>query len=395
MKLSPMTLSRRSALLGLPTAVSLGRASLALADAPTDRRFVVVILRGAMDGLAAVVPYGDPALAGLRPELVPPGPGQEGGLLDLGGFFGLHPALTALHAMFAAGELMPVHAVAGPYRSRSHFEAQDMLESGADQRMTSGWLNRAVAAIPGQMPGMALSVGVGTPLLLRGSVPVGAYAPQSFNRPQADLYARLMALHSADPVTGPAFRQGLAERGFTTAQLAGTEAPRDRYAFPALAAAAGRLLLAPDGPRVAALEVGGWDTHQGQPGRMVGPLRQLDEGLDALRTALGTAWKQTVVMTMTEFGRTVRSNGTRGTDHGTGSVALVAGGAVAGGRVGGDWPGLGAGRLFENRDLQPTTDLRALAKGLLAAQFGLSPAALSGVFPGGDQVAATARLLRA
>ena len=391
-----MRLTRRSALLGLSTAVSLGRASLALAAAPTDKRFVVVILRGAMDGLAAITPYGDPALAGLRPELAPPGPGQADGLLDLGGFYGLHPALTALHAMYAAGELLPVHAVAGSYRSRSHFEAQDMLESGADQRMTSGWLNRAVAAIPGVgASNLALSVGVGTPLLLRGPAPVGAYAPQSFNRPQADLYAKLLALHSADPITGPAFKQGLAERGFTTAQLAGDQPPKDRYAFPALAATAGRLLAAPDGPRVAALEIGGWDTHQAQPQRMLAPLRQLDEGLDALRTALGPAWRETVVMTMTEFGRTVCSNGTRGTDHGTGSVAFVAGGGVAGGRVLADWPGLGAGKLFENRDLQPTTDLRALAKGLLAQQFGLSPAALAAVFPGSDRVAASARLMRA
>ena len=393
-----MRITRRSALLGLTTAFTLGRASLALASAPTNKRFVVVILRGAMDGLAAVTPYGDPALARLRPELVPPGPEQEGGLLDLGGFFGLHPALVAMHAMYAAGELMPVHAVAGPYRSRSHFEAQDMMESGAEARMTSGWLNRAVAAIPGAGPAnLALSVGVGTPLLLRGAAPVGAYAPQSFNRPQAELYAKLLALHGTDPVTGPALRQGLAERGFTAAQLAGSSpAPgTDRNGFPALAATAGRLLAAPDGPRVAALELGGWDTHQGQPQRMVGPLRQLDAGLDALRVALGPAWTDTVVMTMTEFGRTVRSNGTRGTDHGTGSVAFVAGGAVAGGRVLADWPGLGAGRLLENRDLQPTTDLRALAKGLLARQFGLDAGALSRVFPGGDGVAAATRLMRA
>ena len=143
-----MILTRRSALLGLTAAVSFGRVSLAVAAAPTEKRFIVVILRGALDGMAAVVPYGDPALAGLRGEIVPPGPGQQNGLLDLGGFYGLHPSLTNLHAMYRAGEAMPVHAVAGPTRVRSHFEAQDCLESGADHRMTSGWLNRAIAAMP-------------------------------------------------------------------------------------------------------------------------------------------------------------------------------------------------------------------------------------------------------
>ena len=141
-------LTRRTALLGLGAAWTLGGASLALAAAPTDQRFVVVILRGALDGMAAVVPYGDRDLATWRPELVPGAPGSENGMLDLGGFYGLHPALAGLHDMYSAGELLPVHAVAGHYRSRSHFEAQDYMESGADQRMTSGWLNRVVAALP-------------------------------------------------------------------------------------------------------------------------------------------------------------------------------------------------------------------------------------------------------
>ena len=406
-----MQITRRAALLGLTAAWSCGGASLALAGAGTQQRLVVVILRGALDGLAAVTPYGDPNLLAWRADLVPPQPGTDGGLLDLGGFFGLHPALTGMHGLYQAGELLPVHAAAGHYRSRSHFEAQDCLESGADQRMDSGWLNRAVAALPrGASPGgPALAVGVAVPLLLRGATPVGAWAPQSFGQPAPDLYARIADLNHADPITGPAIAEGLRERGFSSAALgavrergfssaalgAADGRAAERFAFPALAAAAGRMLAASDGPRVAALEVQGWDTHAGQMRRLVAPLRQLDAGLVALKDGLGEAWRRTAVLVVTEFGRTVRSNGTGGTDHGTGTVAFIAGGAVAGGRVGGSWPGLAQTQLFEDRDLAPTTDIRALAKGLLAGHLGLSPAALAGVFPGSDDVAPAHGLLRA
>ncbi|MDT7950307.1 MAG: DUF1501 domain-containing protein [Acetobacteraceae bacterium] len=383
-------LSRRSALLGLGAAVSLGRVSLAMAAAATERRFVVVLLRGALDGLAAVAPYGDPAFTGLRGTLQP----GAGGLLDLGGFYGLHPALAGMHGLYARGELLPVHAVAGPVRTRSHFEAQDLMESGAEQRMTSGWLNRAVQGMaPSGPSGLPLSVGVSLPLLLRGAAPVGAFAPQSFQRPQADLYARLMALHEHDAVTGPAIREGLQERGFAGATLADDRAP-ERNAFPALAIAAGKLLAAADGPRIAAMELGGWDTHAAQEQRLVGPLRQLDAGLMALKAGLGEAWAQTAVLVITEFGRTVQLNGTGGTDHGTGAAAFVAGGAVAGGRVRADWPGLAPGRLFEARDLQPTMDVRALAKGLLRSHLRLPREAVARAFPGSEAVEPAQGLLR-
>ena len=382
-------ISRRGTLLGLGAAVSLGRVSLAVAAAPTEKRFVVVLLRGALDGLAAVTPYGDPAFAALRGAASP-----GDGLLDLGGFFGLHPALTGLHAMYGQGELLPVHAVAGPVRTRSHFEAQDLMESGAEQRMSSGWLNRAVQGMaPAGPNGLALSVGVSLPLLLRGPAAVGAFAPPSFQQPQADLYARLVALHEHDPVTGPAIREGLQERGFAGTTLGPDRVP-DRNAFPALAAAAGRLLAAPDGPRIAAMELGGWDTHAAQGQRLVGPLRQLDAGLVALKALLGEAWQQTAVLVITEFGRTVHLNGTGGTDHGTGAAAFVAGGAVAGGRVRADWPGLATGRLFEARDLQPTLDVRALAKGLLASHLRLPAAAVARAFPGSEGVEGARGLLR-
>jgi uncharacterized protein (DUF1501 family) len=394
-----MNLSRRTALLGIATSFSIGGTSLALASAPTDKRLVVVILRGALDGMAAVVPYGDPALVGLRGEIVPAGPGQPDGLLDLGGFFGLHPALAGVHDMYQANEALLVHAVAGSYRVRSHFEAQDYLESGADHRMTSGWLNRAVAALPAgsvQRPdGVALAIGVSVPLLLRGPAQVSNWAPHGFAQPSADLYATIAALNHDDPITGPAIGEGLSARGFSTSVMAGEDEPKDKNAFATLAKSAGEMLGAPNGPRVAALEIGGWDTHTGQTNRLAGVLKQLDAGLVALKTALGPAWAQTAVLVMTEFGRTARVNGTKGTDHGTGTVAFVVGGAVAGGRVRATWPGLGTGQLFENRDLAPTTDLRAVAKGMLAAHVGLDSGALGRVFPGGDGVGPMTGLIRA
>jgi uncharacterized protein (DUF1501 family) len=391
----PSFLTRRGALLGLGAAFTLGRASLALAAAPTQARLVVVILRGALDGMAAVVPYGDPALAGLRAELIPAAVGADGGMLDLGGFFGLHPALAQMHALYQAGELLPVHAVAGPYRSRSHFEAQDYMESGADHRMTSGWLNRAVLAMP-RAPGpeAALSVGMSTPLLMRGPAAIGSWAPPSFSQPEPDLYARIAAMHESDPVTGPAIAEGLRDRGFSAGVLAGMDQPKDAYGFPALAAAAGKLLATPTGPRVAALELGGWDTHAGQMRRLNGALGQLDSGLAALKANLGDAWQQTAVLVITEFGRTAHINGTKGTDHGTGTVAFIAGGRVAGGRVLANWPGLTPDRLLDQRDLQPTMDLRSLAKGLLVSHLGLAPEALGAVFPESRDAAPAAGLMR-
>ena len=365
-----MIIGRRAALLGLSSVASLGGASLAMAAAPGDKRFVVVIQRGAMDGMAVVVPHGDPGLAALR------GSAPEG-LLDLGGFYGLHPALAGMHDMYRDRQLLPVHAVAGPYRVRSHFEAQDYLESGAEHRMTSGWLNRAVGA----MGGSGLAVGVSVPLLLRGSAQVGNWAPHGMAEPPPDLYAAIAALNHDDPVIGPAIVAGLKERGFSDRTLMGEPRETDRNAFPALAASAGAMLRAPDGPRIAAMEIGGWDTHTAQANRLTGPLKQLDAGMAALKTALGDAWKHTVVLIMTEFGRTARMNGTGGTDHGTAGVAFVLGGAVKGGRVQADWPGLGPGRLFEDRDLMPTADLRAVAKGLLASHLGLDAPTLERVFP--------------
>jgi uncharacterized protein (DUF1501 family) len=394
-------LPRRSALLGLTSMMSMGGASLALAAAPTDQRFVVILLRGAMDGLTVVAPYGDPGLAALRAPLIPPQPGQERGMFDLGGTFGLHPAMSGAHDLYKANELLLVHAAAGPYRVRSHFEAQDLLEYGADHSMSSGWLNRVAGAIPSQASAgrltqvdgaavtgasmaAALAIGQTIPLSLRGPAPVSNWAPHTFGEPQPALYQQILALHRHDPISGPAIANGLRARGFTEDAVRDMSKEGGRFAFPKLAQAAGRLLGAAGGPRLAAMELGGWDTHTGQMGRLNGPLTELDNGLTALKTEMGDAWRKTVVLVMTEFGRTARINGTNGTDHGTASVAFVAGGAVAGGRVVANWPGLGRGQLYEDRDLAPTTDLRSIAKGILAAHLGLNGAALASVFPGGE-----------
>ena len=389
-------IGRRGLLLGLGASYVAGKSRLAFAQAPGDRRLVVVLLRGALDGLYAVQPYGDPGLAPLRGPLALPEPGAEGGLLDLGGLFGLHPALANLHAMYQANQAMVLHAVAGPYRSRSHFEAQDLLETGSAQRLASGWLNRALQALPsGEQARTGLAVGTGVPLLLRGAVPVGAYAPPGLDRPAAELMYRLAALQEADPRLGPSFAEGLRSRGFAAQALGETETNRERVTFPRLAGIAGRLMAEAGGPRVAALELGGWDTHVGQIGRILGPLRAMDEGLGQLRDNLGDHWARTAVLVVTEFGRTARINGNMGTDHGTGGVAFLAGGAVVGGRVLADWPGLSEDKLFENRDLQPTLDLRSVAKGLLRDHLRLPEAAVANAFPGSDAAPAMRGLVRA
>lgn len=388
--------TRRGLLLGLTATLVVGKTRAAFAQLPGDRRLVVILLRGAMDGLHVVPPYGDPGLVALRGEQAMKGPGEEGGALDLGGRFGLHPAMAGLHGMFRANEALVLHAVAGPYRSRSHFEAQDLLEAGASSRMTSGWLNRAIQALPNPRDArLGLAVGTGVPLLLRGEVPVGAYAPPGLEGPSEDLIQRIAALQQQDPRLSRVFAEGMRARGFATQTLGAPQPDAERFSFPRLAGAAARLLAEANGPRVAALEIGGWDTHAAQAGRIQGPLRALDAGLAALKTGLGPHWARTAVLVVTEFGRTARMNGNQGTDHGTAGVAFLAGGAVAGGRVLADWPGLGGNSLLENRDLRPTADLRSLAKGLLRDHLRLPERAVAQAFPDSRDAAPLSGVLRA
>ncbi len=385
-------------------AASLGLPRLAFARAPSSRRFVVVVLRGALDGLAAAPPVGDPHYDAVRGELaLSRGDGPEPSRLD--GTFALHPALTRLKAIYDAGELALVHAVAIPVRERSHFAAQAALETGLDRiGESTGWLNRALAALGAAAVGRAVAIGEGVPLLLAGPAPAGSVAPSALPRPDPDYWERLSGLYAGDQVLSKALDEGLRVRRM--AADAESDGPSmasrgrgPRAAFPPLARLAGRLLSAEDGPRVATLEAYGWDTHANQgaaTGQLANRLAGLDDGLDALRAGLGPAWRETVIAVVTEFGRTVRPNGSRGTDHGTAGAAFLLGGAVRGGRVFGEWPGLSDPALFEGRDLAPATDMRGLLKGVLRDHMGLDAATLArDVFPGSNAVGPMDGLIRA
>lgn len=388
--------SRRGFLLGSAATLSLSGASLQVRAAQTDSRFVLIFLRGAMDGLDVVPPYGDPNLKVWRPSLVLPEPGQPSGLADLGGFWGLHPALKTMHALYEANDMLPVHSVAGPDRSRSHFQGEDMMEIGADKRMTRGWLNRLAALLPANPRcDVAFAMGGIPPLILHGPTPTTTWDPFQ-PRPQVSsgFYDNIVAMHANDAQTGAELADGLRERHYIDGVVSGTSYDGLADGFPRLARAAAKLLAAPDGPRLAELDLGGWDTHSGQRSRMPDPLGTLDEGIAVLRAGLADVWSKTAIMVLTEFGRAVRVNGSGGTDHGTGTAAFLIGGAIAGGRVVANWPGLTAGQLFENRDLQPTLDIRAVAKGVLGPHFGLSAARLATVFPDSDQVTPKSGLIK-
>jgi uncharacterized protein (DUF1501 family) len=360
-----------------------------------DPRLVVLVLHGALDGLAAVGPIGDPNYAALHGPLAMrlDGPFPA---LPLDSFFALNPGMPNFARLFHGKRALIVHAAATAYRDRSHFDGQDVLESGMPQpgSTESGWLNRAAAALP--MAGRAtrtgaLAVGAATPTILRGGAPVMAWAPQTLPMANEDLARRVLDLYAAsDPLLLGALREGLdidrLAKGSMIDGTAGRGGPHQPNGMRLMAEGAARLLAADDGPRLAALVFDGWDTHAGEggaTGRLMNLLGGLDGAFAAFETGLGPAWRDTVVVAITEFGRTVHVNGTNGTDHGTGTVAFLAGGAVNGGRVIADWPGLAPGQLYEGRDLRPTTDLRAVLKGVLADQFGLSAPVLGhAVFPG-------------
>ena len=366
-----------------------------------DPRLIVIILRGALDGLSAVGPIGDPNYAGLHGNLALSLSGDHPAL-PLDGFFALNPAMPNFARLYRAGQAAVVHAAATSYRERSHFDGQDVLESGYPRqgRTDSGWLNRAVATLPsGERvhPARGLGVGPVSPLIMRGSAPVLGWAPQILPTAGSDLAARVLDLYThRDPMLAKALREGLeTEKMAAHDGLAGdmTKAGPGRAQPAAMrqtAMGAAKIMAADDGPRVAALAFDGWDTHAnegGATGQLANRLSGLDGALAEFEQGLGGAWKDTAIVVITEFGRTVKINGTVGTDHGTGTVALLAGGAIKGGRVIADWPGLAEAQLYEGRDLKPTTDLRAVLKGLLADQFGLSAAVLAeAVFPGSSGV---------
>lgn len=369
-----------------------------------DPRLVVIILRGALDALSAVGPLGDPNYADLHGELALTREGPHAAL-PLDGFFGLNPAMKTFARLYAEKQALVIHAAATGYRERSHFDGQDVLESGmpGPGRTESGWLNRALALVPAgeRVRGQALAVGYTPPLIVRGASPVLGWAPAGLPTPDDDLVSRLSQLYDhRDIDLGRALRAGLeAERRVrdgAEAMKPGGDASAQMHAA---AAGAARLMSADDGPRFAALAFDGWDTHVaegGATGRLANLLSGLDKAFSALETGLGRAWSDTVVIAVTEFGRTARINGDGGCDHGTGTAAFLVGGAVAGGRVIADWPGLKPTDLYENRDLNPTIDLRAVFKGVLADQLGLAPAGLAeAVFPETQAVRPLMGLIRA
>ena len=379
-------------------------ARLALAGADTDRRLLVVILRGAMDGLAAAAPYGDPDYRAVRGALALGRPGEANGLLDLDGFFGLHPALGALHPLWARGELAIAPAVATGYRDRSHFDAQNILENGTDTAyaLTDGWLNRALVPLGGQDRKLGLAVGTTVPLVMRGPVRIATYSPKLLPDVDDAFLTKVRQMYSGDNAlhvtleeaieSGSMIEEAIGEPVMSEGGKAGPEATRELFT------AAGKLLADLNGPRFAVIDTGGWDTHAVQgtaEGALAIQFRSLAGGLAALPEALGPAWSKTAVIVVTEFGRTAHGNGTNGTDHGTGSLALLLGGAVKGGRVLTPWPGLSEKALFEGRDVAPATDLRALFKGLLRDHAGLPEGALEDkVFPGSRSVRPLDGLLR-
>ena len=370
---------------------------MVLAAAATEARLVLVILRGALDGLAAVPAFGDGNFSRSRGALAITAPE-----LKLNGLFALHPALTDLHARYLAQELLVFHAVASPYRERSHFDGQDLLEAGLPSRtgIRDGWLNRALLSLPvtreHSSNQLAVAIAQTVPLVLRGEARVNSWSPSRLPQADADTLERLADLYANEPLLAERLSTALS----SNETAAGTPGGRDPLgAFKSLAEAAGKLLAAPEGARIAVIETSGWDTHANQgaeAGQLANRLRTLDQGLAALRTSIGAAWSETAVLVVTEFGRTVAINGTRGTDHGTASCALLLGGAVAGGRVLADWPGLAAGSLYQGRDLQPTSDLRSIFKGVLNAHLQAPEGDLErNIFPNSGRAKTLEGLIRA
>jgi uncharacterized protein (DUF1501 family) len=369
-----------------------------------DPRFLAVILRGALDGLATVAPVGDPDWTGLRGEEALTLGGKTPAL-KLDDFFALNPAMPNLHRMFQGGEAIVVHACATPYRERSHFDGQDILESGLPKAGPSdtGWLNRALSALQagGRVDpkgGRIFAVGPVTPLIARGPAPVLSWSPQRIMPASDDTMARLLDLYRhADPKLASVLEDNskltaIEQSGaMGMAQKPGGPGPAQvRAYFSDAAGNAAKFLAQPEGPRVGALALDGWDTHFNEgiaQGRLSQLLGSLDDALAAIKTNMGPAWRETVVALATEFGRTARINGTDGTDHGTATVALLVGGALKGGRVIADWPGLKPAALYQNRDLAPTTDLRAVLKGVLKDHLRADDRTLAqNVFPGSDGV---------
>ncbi|NYD90680.1 DUF1501 domain-containing protein [Sphingomonas melonis] len=360
---------------------------MAFARAATAKRFVFIIQRGAADGLGTIGPVGDPAFVGARGELA--ADLTAGTKLDA--MFSLHPAMANAAALYAKGQALFAHAVASPYRDRSHFDGQNVLETGGAgaYQLKDGWMNRLLGVVPTD-DAKAIAIAATVPVALRGAHEVASYAPSSLPDASDDLLARVTQLYQGD-----AQLHGLWNEALQTRQLTGDLARDNGRNAAATGALAARLLAPVNGARIATIETGGWDTHAGQRGRLATQLKGLDAMIGALQTGLGPVWDDTLVLVATEFGRTVAINGTGGTDHGTGTAAMLFGGAVKGGRVFADWPGLATANLYEARDLKPTTPLDAFIGGAVADHFAVEPPrAMAALFPASARTAAIEGLLR-
>jgi uncharacterized protein (DUF1501 family) len=382
-------------------------------------RFVFIILRGALDGLAAVPPYGDRDYGSLRRDLAL----SANTVLPLNDLFGLHPSFDFLKESFTARELVVFHAIASPYRERSHFDGQDVLENGYTRAHAtqSGWLNRALAAIPpGRACGKELGVALGqnVPLVMRGPAAVTSWSPSKLVALDDDTLERIADLYSGDPLLARRLADGLAADAIADSAMmtvANTTAPEGANTLAPIARndkraaapgaryievihAAAEFLRRDDGPKVAVFDTTGWDTHANEgsaQGQLAGRLAALDAGLRSLKAQLGPVWNDTAVLLATEFGRTAAINGTRGTDHGTAAAAFLVGGAVRGGRVVADWPGLSGRALYQGRDLMPTLDIRSVLKGVLEEHLRVPSQALDGtVFPDSGAARALSGLVR-
>lgn len=367
-------ISRRRALaaLGLAGATAWLPAGVSHGQTAGNRNFVFVNLRGAADGLSMLMPVGDPRFGGLRGAM---GEAMMSGAHRLDAMFALHPALSGLARRYAAGQLLPVHAVASAYRDRSHFDAQNILETGGVRAYaeTTGWMNRLIGlAQSGESS--ALSYGATVAPVLRGSRPVSSFAPSALPDADGDLLTRVAALYADD-----AQLHQLYETALQTRAMAGGGADDRARNGAAVGTTVARLMTpgtsesAQEGraAHIVSIDLDGWDTHNNQPGRMAARLGELDALVEALATGLGSAWSRTIILVATEFGRTVQVNGTNGTDHGTASAALIIGGNVRGGHVLADWPGLAQAQLHEGRDLRPTMAMEALVAGLVAGHYGV------------------------
>jgi uncharacterized protein (DUF1501 family) len=406
----PMITCRRRFLLGTGAlAASAALPGVLFAHTGGSSRLVVVILRGALDGLAAVPPYADPDYASLHRELAIAAPGGPGGALALNNTFGLHPSLAFLQERYSAGELIVFNAVASPYRDRSHFDGQNVLENGLSKPMGSadGWLNRALLALPRRAAGpgeRAVAINLNVPLILRGEAPVVSKSPQAAADVDEDLLARLADLYSNDDWFSARLSEAVQTEkmvddagALTMPKDAVRPAAADRVS--AVAHMAASLMRNDGGPEMAVIEASGWDTHANQGGAngaLAQRLAGLDKALRVLADELGPLWPQTAVLVVTEFGRTAAVNGTRGTDHGTGGCAFLAGGAVRGGRVIADWPGLKRAALLDNRDLRPTLDLRSVFKAVLGEHMHVDANTLAKrVFPDSSGARPLQGLIRA